>query len=164
MLRMTDGRLVSINVSDGGVPKLGRSACAITRAGLAGDRQRDLVHHGGPDRAVTLFSCERIDALRREGHPIAAGTIGENLTVSGLDWPALTPGMRLRVGAVLLELTRHASPCAKIGPSFAGQDFMRVAQKVHPGWSRLCARVIEEGVVRVGDPVAILVAAAGGSG
>lgn len=160
---MSEGRLVSINVSDGGVPKLGRNACAITRAGLAGDRQRDLVHHGGAERAVTLFSQERIAELRREGHPIAAGTIGENLTVSGLDWPGLAPGMRLRVGVVLLELTRYASPCAKIGPSFVGEDFMRVAQKLNPGWSRLCARVLEEGVVHVGDPVTLVAPGAGAS-
>jgi len=30
---------------------------------------------------------------------------------------------------------------------------VRVAQKVHPGWSRLYARVLREGSVQIGDAV-----------
>ncbi len=96
------GRLESINVSRGGVPKQPAFDAMITAQGLAGDRQRDLRHHGGPDRAVTLFSAERIAALQAEGHPIRPGTIGENLTVSGLDWARVGPGARLGIGEARL--------------------------------------------------------------
>jgi MOSC domain-containing protein YiiM len=78
---MTGGRLHSINVSDGGVPKLPLAACFIGKLGLHGDRQRDLEHHGGPLRAVCLYSRDLIESLRQEGHPIIPGAIGENLTV-----------------------------------------------------------------------------------
>lgn len=149
------GALVSINVSQGGVPKHPVAACRITRQGLVGDRQRDLRYHGGPDRAVTLFSLELIGALQAESHPIAIGTIGENLTLSGPDWPLFVPGARVQVGDVLLELTAYAAPCRIISGSFLGGDFVRVSHKVHPGWSRLYARVLEEGVARLGDPVAV---------
>ena len=149
---MAAGTLVSINVSNGGVPKLPVQECAITTSGLKGDRQRDLRHHGGEQRAVSLFSRELIDALQAEGHPIAPGTIGENLTLSGLDWALVVPGRRLTVGEVELELTSYASPCRNIAPSFIGGDMNRVSQKLHPGWSRLYARVLREGVVRTGDP------------
>jgi MOSC domain-containing protein YiiM len=120
---------------------------------VSGDRQNDRRFHGGPDRAVTLFSQERIDLLRAEGHSIQPGSTGENLTVSGLDWDALVPGIRLRVGEAELEITRYASPCAKISGSFIGGNFKRLAQDVHPGWSRLCAKVVTEGTVRPGDGV-----------
>ena len=73
------GRLVSINVSNGGVPKRRVEQCRITKLGLEGDRQTDLHHHGGPDRAVTLFSLDKLALLRAEGHPIAVGSTGENL-------------------------------------------------------------------------------------
>jgi MOSC domain-containing protein YiiM len=137
------------------VPKQPVSECLVGETGLEGDRQRDLRYHGGPERAVTLYSLERIEGLRREGHPIAAGTIGENLTVSGLDWSTMVPEARLKVGEVELQLTKFAGPCAKIAGSFRDGDFSRVAQKIHPGWSRLCARVLKGGVVRVGDPITL---------
>jgi MOSC domain-containing protein YiiM len=147
------GRLESINLSRGGVPKATVFEALITEHGLDGDRQRDLRYHGGPDRAVVLFSLEIIQALQREGHPIAVGTTGENLTVSGLDWTALAPGAEVRVGDVRLAITRYASPCLNIRDSFVAGDFTRVSQKRHAGWSRLCARVVAGGVVHVGDPV-----------
>lgn len=152
---MPSGSLVSINVSNGGVPKLRVQECRVTKLGLEGDRQRDLRYHGGPDRAVLLFSLEQIQALRAEGHPIESGTIGENLTISGLDWGVFVPGFRVSVGEVVLELTEYAPPCRNISGSFVGGELSRVSQKAHPGWSRLCARVIQEGVVRVGDGVSV---------
>lgn len=142
------------------MPKRAVPACDVTVNGLYGDAQRDLRFHGGPDRAVTLFSLEKIEELQGEGHPIEVGTIGENLTLAEVDWAAFVPGRRVRVGEVLLELTKYASPCANIGPSFRERDFSRVAQKVNAGWSRLCARVIESGHLRVGDPVEVLAAPA----
>jgi MOSC domain-containing protein YiiM len=127
----------------------------VTERGLDGDRQRDLRFHGGPDRAVVLFSLEVIHALRAEGHPIGAGTTGENLTLSEFDWTQVVPGTALQVGAVRLLITKYTNPCAKIGGSFLGDDFMRISQKVHPGWSRVSARVLEPGLVRIGDPVTL---------
>lgn len=150
---MDPGRVASINVSDGGVPKRPVPEAAVSRAGVAGDRQRDLRYHGGPDRAVSLLGAEVIEALAAEGHPIAAGTTGENLTIAGLRWSDVRPGVALQVGAVRLLVTSYAAPCRTIAASFAGRTFGRVSQKTHPGWSRVYARVLEPGLVRVGDPV-----------
>ena len=36
----------------------------------------------------------------RPGHPIAPGTIGENLTISGIDWSLMVPEALLEVGEV----------------------------------------------------------------
>ena len=149
---MASGTIASINTSDGGVPKRPRTSAWIAAGGVEGDRQRDLRYHGGPDRAVCLYSLELIQALQAEGHPIAPGTIGENLTLARIDWRRMTPGSRLRVGPVLLELTRFTTPCRNVAGSFTGGAFARVSQKVHPGWSRLYARVLEEGAVAAGTP------------
>jgi len=150
------GRLDSINVSRGGLPKHPTPEATITGDGVEGDRQRDRRYHGGPDRAVSVFSAERIAALQAEGHPVAPGTIGENLTVSGIDWTRATPGACLDIGAVRLEITLYAAPCANIAGSFAGGDIARVAQKTNPGWSRVYTRVLAPGHVRVGDAVTLL--------
>ena len=150
------GRVESINTSAGGVPKVPRPECRISVGGLQGDRHRNLRYHGGPDRAVCLYSLERIRSLQAEGHPIAAGTIGENLTLSGISWDLMVPGARIEVGEARLELTSHAAPCETIDGSFRDGEFLRVSPKVHPGWSRLYARVLEEGVVRQGDPTRLV--------
>lgn len=155
LYRTMVGKVESVNTSRGGVPKVSVFEALINTLGLETDFQSDQQNHGGPDRAVVLYSLELIHALQAEGHSVAPGTTGENLTVSGLDWPMLVPGTTLRVGDVGLEITRYASPCHKIGPSFLQHDFTRISQKVHPGWSRLCARVLAVGVVRPGDAIAV---------
>jgi MOSC domain-containing protein YiiM len=96
---------------------------------------------------------DRIEALQREGHAIAPGTTGENLTIRGLDWDTITPGVRLRAGGVTMEITAYASPCKSIRPSFADENSNRISQQLHPGWSRVYARVVESGALRVGDAV-----------
>jgi MOSC domain-containing protein YiiM len=148
-------RVVQINVNPrGGVPKHRVASAEITAAGVAGDKQRDLRYHGGPNRAVSLYSSEHIAALRDEGHPIVPGSAGENLTIAGLDWPALEAGDRLRIGEQLrVEITGYAAPCNNIAESFADGKSTRISQKLHPGWSRVYASVLEPGVVQEGDVV-----------
>ncbi len=73
------GRIFQINVSNGGVPKFARQQAELTPLGLVGDRQEETDVHGGPERALCLFSLERILALQAEAHPIFPGAIGENL-------------------------------------------------------------------------------------
>ena len=112
------GTVHSINTSRGGVPKLPQPEAFVTAEGVTGDRQRDRRYHGGPLRAVCLYSLERIRALQAEGHPVDVGTMGENLTVAGLDWDRVGPGVRLAVGPVALEITKDAPPCKTIAGSF----------------------------------------------
>ena len=150
------GRVVRINISDGGVPKSPVERARVTRDGVGGDRQNDLEHHGGPDRAVSVFALEVIEALRAEGHPIAPGTAGENLTVEGLDWSGVGPGARLALeGGVELEVASFASPCSTIAGSFIAGASKRISQKLHPGESRVYCRVVREGEVREGEGIRV---------
>jgi MOSC domain-containing protein YiiM len=151
------GTIVQVSVSTGGVPKRAVATARVTPLGLEGDAHRDTEHHGGPERAVCLYALEAIEALRAEGHPIAPGTIGENVTVAGLDWAAVTPGAHLLLGErVLLRVTRYTSPCLNIASAFRDGDYARVAQKRHPGWSRVYTRVLRPGVIRPGDAVRLV--------
>jgi MOSC domain-containing protein YiiM len=149
------GVVHAINVSNGGVPKLARPSCYVGVNGLEGDRQRDLRYHGGPDRAVSLYSLDLIRALQVEGHCITSGSIGENLTLSGIEWAQMVPGATIEVGPVILQLTDYAAPCSNIARSFERRQYVRVNQKVHAGWSRLYARVLTPGTVRIGDSLKI---------
>jgi MOSC domain-containing protein YiiM len=104
-------------------------------------------------RALCLYAQERIDGLRAEGHPIGPGAVGENVTIEGLDWDAVVPGVRLRIGAAEVEVTSYTVPCKSIAGAFRDGAFTRIGQKVHPGWSRVYVRVLREGAVAVGDSV-----------
>jgi MOSC domain-containing protein YiiM len=151
------GYIHQLNCSDGGVPKRPVAEAELTPTGLVGDRQAHLQFHGGPERALCLYALERIAALEAEGHPIYPGSVGENVTVAGLDWAQLAPGVRLALGAeVVIEITKPANPCNSIAGSFTGGEFKRIAQKLHPGEARLYARVIKTGRLAPGQIVRVL--------
>jgi MOSC domain-containing protein YiiM len=136
------------------VPKVPVPSARVSRSGVAGDRQRDLLYHGGPDRAVCCLALEVIERLRAEGHPIAPGTTGENLTLAGLDWPRVRPGAQLVfAGGVELEVTGFAAPCGNSRGSFKGGEIERLSDKRHPGESRVYCRVLAEGEVSAGEAV-----------
>lgn len=150
----TEGRVHRLNVSGGGVPKTRVAGARVTREGIAGDVQGDRRYHGGPERAVSLFSLEVIERLRGEGHPIAPGSAGENVTLAGLDWGRVVPGARLVFeGGVVLEVASYCVPCGKIRASFARGEVRRIDQRDHPGESRAYARVVTEGPLREGEAV-----------
>ncbi len=155
------GRVHQINVSAGGVPKYPVAAALVGPLGLEGDTHHDTKSHGGPDRAVCLCPLELIERLRDEGHPAFPGSMGENLTLEGLEWSQVVPGARLSVGEdVLIEVTSYTTPCYKIAGSFADGRFVRVSQNLYPGESRVYARVLRGGLIRTGDPVRLVLSVA----
>lgn len=128
----------------------------INDRGVIGDRQEDMVHHGSPDQALCLYSLEVIKGLQNEGHPIAPGSAGENLTISGIEWSLVVPGARLEVGShVEIAITGYAAPCSKNAQWFVGGDFTRMLQSRHPGEARVYARILTGGAVTVGDEVLV---------
>ncbi|MCW2572336.1 MAG: hypothetical protein JWO88_2394 [Frankiales bacterium] len=154
-VRTTEGTVVQVNASAGGVPKLPVPAALVTTRGLTGDRQANRMHHGRPWQAVCLWSADVIDALAAEGHPISYGSAGENITVRGIDWSTIRPGVRLQVGSALLETTPYAIPCTKNAQWFSDGEFRRIAHEVAPGSSRIYARVLGVGRVRTRDAVVV---------
>ena len=148
------GRIFQINISAGGVPKLAVPCGEVTELGIQGDQQADRRVHGGPDRAVCLYSLERLLMFQAEGHPIFAGALGENLTLSGLDWTQIEPGQRFRLGdQALIEITRYTTPCNNLVPFFKDGEYGRISQSQNPGWSRVYGRVLVGGMLHPGDPV-----------
>lgn len=150
------GYVFQINASNGGVPKLPLPSAEVTTLGLVGDVQATPEIHGGPERALCLYSLERIRALRDEGHLIYPGAVGENLTISGVDWDRVVPGARLHLGSeVVVEITNFTSPCNSLKYFFEDGEYGRISQTRYPGWSRVYARVLSPGLIRAGDPAAI---------
>jgi MOSC domain-containing protein YiiM len=149
------GRLESLQASGGGVPKVSVPSAAIGPDGLVGDVQANRRHHGRPWQAICLYSLDVIDELRREGHPIAAGAAGENLTISGVDWSRMRGGLTITVGTVELRTSSPAAPCRQIGDCFVERHWNRIDHVARPGAARWYASVLRGGTVTPGDIVTI---------
>jgi MOSC domain-containing protein YiiM len=137
------GRIHQLSVSSGGVPKKAIARAFLGTGGLAGDRQKHTKFHGGPERALCIFSLEVIERLRAEGHPVVPGSVGENVTTSGIDLAALRPGSRLGLGPdAVVEVASYCTPCHQIAASFKDGKSARF--------------VIREGEIAAGDEVRVL--------
>jgi MOSC domain-containing protein YiiM len=143
--------VIQVNVSPGGMPKRPVPGARVMKQGLEGDRQRDRRYHGGPNRAVCLFSEELYTRLRNNYDiALAYGSVGENFTTRSIDLDALQVGDRLRVGEeCLIEITDVRVPCRNLNQWNA--DLLK-AISGHSGW--VC-KVVEEGVVREGDGIEV---------
>lgn len=152
------GRVLEVNVSPGGVPKLPVAQARIVRDGLVGDAHHHDAVHGGPHRAVCLFASEAIERVRADGHPaVGPGAVGENLTTTGIEIALLPVGARLAIGdEVVLEISGPANPCDVIKGAFTAGKSGRISILLHPIDSRMYARVERDGVVRPGDTIRLL--------
>jgi MOSC domain-containing protein YiiM len=153
-----EGVVASVNRNSGGVPKPPVDGAPILARGLEGDGHHEPEPvHGGPDAAVSLYAQEAVERVREDGHAAFPGAYGENLTLLGIDWAALAPGVVLAIGdgpeGARLELTRYAAPCQTIGHWFTDRRIARIAVGPHPADARWYARVLREGPVTPGMAV-----------
>jgi MOSC domain-containing protein YiiM len=148
------GAIHALHLGTGGVPKPAVHAVSIDLGGVVGDRQATRNHHGAPFQAVCLWALEVIESLAAEGHPIAPGSAGENVTVSGIAWADVTPGVRLLIGDVLCEVSSIAVPCRQNARWFSDRRFDRIHHR-HGPVSRMYATVLRPGTAAVGDAVVL---------
>ena len=122
---------------------------------IEGDDQADRKNHGGPDKAIYAYALEDYDWWSAElGRPIAPGTFGENLTLSGLDVNGALVGERWRVGNTVLEVAQPRLPCYKLANRMGDRAFARRFAAASRWGAYL--RIVEEGDVAAGDPVAVM--------
>jgi MOSC domain-containing protein YiiM len=141
-----------------GLPKRPVATARVTETGVEGDfnQWRSAHRPGDLDQALLLVTRELLDQLRAEGWPVAPGDLGENLTLDGIAEAALRPGVRLRSGAVVMEVSEACDPCTRlyglhyVGPE-RGPAFLR-ATAGRRGWY---ARVITPGLLEQGAAIAL---------
>ncbi|MCL2342908.1 MAG: molybdopterin-binding protein [Firmicutes bacterium] len=113
--------------------------------GLAGD-----AHAGTWRRQVSLLDRGSVAKMEAGlGEALPPGVFGENLLIEGLELCALPVGTRLRAGGALLEITQIGKECHS-----ACAIRQRVGDCVMPR-EGVFAAVLEGGVVRPGDSIAI---------
>lgn len=125
----------------------------VGKTDLEGNSQANLSVHGGPYKAVYVYSHDHYDWWSKtlDRDDLSFGHFGENLTLSGLDEDQVAIGDRLRVGTALTAVSGPRIPCAKLGMKFNDKSMpRRFTQAARPGFY---LRVIETGVVKAGDTV-----------
>lgn len=157
-------RVLQINVSNGGVPKLPITEGEVTRLGLTADRHAHPHIHGGERKALLLITAEGIEELKEAGFPLYHGALGENITTEGIDRRSIYIGHRYRIGEIVVEITKVRSPCEQL--SVYGFDIQRAvydsevkagnAQSQRWGLSGFYASVAQAGTIRTGDPITLL--------
>jgi MOSC domain-containing protein YiiM len=123
----------------------------IAGVGLAEDRYALGRGHfsgtPGTGRALTLIEAETIDLLRMLGLALQPGEARRNVTTRGIALNALV-GQKFRVGSVLCAGTRLCEPCNYLD-AVVGKPLLDSLR----GRGGLRADVLEDGEIRVGDPV-----------
>src|SRR3954465_5178254 len=106
--RLMPAVLVQLNISSGGMPKQPIGLARVTFAGVEGDWQKNRKFHGGPNRAICIYSEELYAWLNEQGGKVGNGDLGENFTTRGIDLLKLEPGDQLQVGGddgCIIEIT-----------------------------------------------------------
>lgn len=125
------------------------------REGLSGDHQYDRKHHGGPERALLMYSADHYPLWRREWgrKDVGPGGFGENLTVSGLSEDTACVGDMFRIGEVRIEVSSPRTPCVNVARRHGIPDLVgTIVQNHRSGWY---LRVLSEGWVEAGMEVVL---------
>ena len=129
----------------------------VRRLNIEGDGQADLEVHGGPDKAICVYSADHYpywrEALALAEMPF--GAFGENLTVANLTEVDVCIGDVWRTGgAVTVQVSQPRQPCWKLARRW--QIKTLTAQVVENGKTGWYFRVLAEGAVTAGDPLTLV--------
>jgi MOSC domain-containing protein YiiM len=92
---------------------------AVRALGLAGDEQADLTVHGGLSKAVYAYPLEHYEFWRASQRALGLpaelpyGSLGENLTITGVLEESLYVGDTLHFPDCVLRVTQPRAPCYK---------------------------------------------------
>ncbi len=134
-----------------------RGPWAITKTGLVGDAQADLINHGGLEKALHHYPFDHYSFWNKEfdAHLLLnhAGAFGENLSTTGWTEADVCIGDVVRFGTTILQISQGRQPCWKLNKRFGRNDMAFTVQKTgRTGWYY---RVLQEGRAMPGDAIAL---------
>ena len=124
-----------------------RGPIRLRQQNLEGDGQADLIHHGGPDKAVCVYPSEHWfhwNAILTH-QQLIGGEFGENFTLAGLTEADVCIGDVFSAGSAVLQISQPRQPCWKVARRWQIKDLaVQVQQTGFTGWY---FRVLQEGLV-----------------
>ena len=132
------------------------ASLSVREDGTDEDDQANKRLHGGPEKVLHQFAP--INYLTLQKHfpdgKFVAGSIGENISVDGMDDATVFIGDIWKFGEVELQISAPRAPCNKISQRFEIPNLDRfVGERGITGWYY---RVIKTGKIHVGDEVTLL--------
>ncbi len=123
---------------------------------LVGDRQADLVNHGGADKGVYCYPSEHRAFWAAEiGYDATEAPFGENLSIAGIMEDDARIGDIWRWGAATLQICQPRWPCYKLALHAGRVDMIkRFVASGRCGWY---LRVLETGDAPVAGPITVSV-------
>ena len=110
-------------------------------------------------RQVHLIDAELFTLVRDQGHDVAAGELGENITTRGVDLLSLPTGTVLQLGSeATIELTGLRNPCVQVNEFQDGLMKLlrfRNSDGVTVRIGGVMAIVLRGGVVLPGDDITV---------
>ena len=128
----------------------------LSSLGFTGDGQADLTVHGGPDKAVCVYSADHYPGWRHTlgFDRFTFGAFGENLTIDGLDEQQVCIGDVWSVGDALVQVSQPRQPCWKLAMKWRRRTLTdEVVASGHTGWY---FRVQREGLVAPGASLTLI--------
>ena len=131
-------------------------AVFMGRENLDGDRQFNRKHHGGPEKAVCIYSAEHYPAWRAEcdrpDQPF--GSFGENLTVIGLTEERTCLGDIYHApSGAAIQICQPRVPCANVRRHWGATRLP--ARMRETGFTGFYCRVLAEGMLHAGDALTL---------
>ncbi|MFZ1742235.1 MAG: MOSC domain-containing protein [Pontixanthobacter sp.] len=125
----------------------------IGTGGIEADVQVNRKHHGYPAMALHHFPSETYDWLRHHFGVLprlaGPGSMGENLSTTGLTEHDVHIGDRFRLGSAVIEVTQPRQPCATIEAHLETKGVVKaLVAAARSGWFY---RVLEPGTATAGD-------------
>jgi MOSC domain-containing protein YiiM len=115
-----------------------------------------MVHHGGADKAVCVYSIEHWGHWQSILPPdqSQAGAFGENFTVQWLKEPDVCIGDVFSIGTAVVQISQPRQPCWKLARRWRMKDLaLQVEQTGFTGWY---FRVLREGEVAASQLLRLL--------
>ncbi|HFK1788737.1 TPA: MOSC domain-containing protein [Bacillus pacificus] len=111
-----------------------------------GDGQADLVHHGGVDKAVCVYTGDHYPYWEKElNQNLVYGAFGENITVSGMREEDVCIGDTFELGQAIVQVTQPRQPFFKLAKKYNIPKLPLYFQET--GYTGFYFRVLKEGWV-----------------
>ncbi|ASB87541.1 uncharacterized protein S101395_00987 [Bacillus sonorensis] len=118
----------------------------LSRTNFEGDKQADLIHHGGADKAVCVYPGDHYAYWENElKKKLPQAAFGENVSVKGLTERDVCIGDIFKLGEAMVQVSQPRQPCFKLAKKLNVKDM--VLKVRNTGYSGFYFRVLEEGIV-----------------
>ena len=127
----------------------------LTKTGFIDDSQADLLHHGGLNKALFLFSKKSYEKINKEFNNIFdiknMAYFGENIILDKICEDDICVGDILKIGEAKVQITQARQPCYKLSLNTNQKNMTDFIFK--SGLTGFYAKVLNEGEITVNDDV-----------